>query len=406
MKKEILVSDKSIKKALKYIDSLNEKEYFEYAKGFVNEQPVIQMYILAFTKAEELNETIFDEIVSLSMIIWQSFKNECKEVPTISEEIIDRIEEESFNKDMEMGKSLGLDINDDELSSKLDKLNKKFNKEKISDPKEVLKLFEEEGLHDFPPTLLDNLSKMPQQNIDKYIFSEISDLEDDYEQHELVAMESFLRVIIKSFDTVVNHKPLMQVVKSQKNTTEIKKINPKVKNAYQVKITLNGIKPLIWRRLLVEGDILLDEFSETIQSAMGWDGYHLYDFYIDGLSYQLPNEDDFDSGDEDSSQTFLRDVVFKEKQKFIYTYDFGDSWEHTVLIEKILPLDNNKVYPLCIQGKRNCPPDDCGGIWGYQNFLKAIKDKNHPEHEELLEWAGGEFDPEEFDLDEINSYLF
>lgn len=406
MKKEILVSDKSIKKALKYIDSLNEKEYFEYAKGFVNEQPVIQMYILAFTKAEELNETIFDEIVSLSMIIWQSFKNECKEVPTISEEIIDRIEEESFNKDMEMGKSLGLDINDDELSSKLDKLNKKFNKEKISDPKEVLKLFEEEGLHDFLPTLLDNLSKMPQQNIDKYIFSEISDLEDDYEQHELVAMESFLRVIIKSFDTVVNHKPLMQVVKSQKNTTEIKKINPKVKNAYQVKITLNGIKPLIWRRLLVEGDILLDEFSETIQSAMGWDGYHLYDFYIDGLSYQLPNEDDFDSGDEDSSQTFLRDVVFKEKQKFIYTYDFGDSWEHTVLIEKILPLDNNKVYPLCIQGKRNCPPDDCGGIWGYQNFLKAIKDKNHPEHEELLEWAGGEFDPEEFDLDEINSYLF
>ena len=406
MKKEILVSDKSIKKAIKYINLLNEKEYFEYVKGFVNEQPVIQMYLMAFIKAEELSEAIFDEIVSLAMIIWQSFKNECKEVPTIIEEIIDRIDEESFNTEQNLGKSLGLDISDDELSSKLDKLDKQFNKEKISDPKEFLKLFEKEGLKDFLPTLLNNLSKMPQQNIDKYIFSEISDLEDDYKQHELTAMESILRVIIKSFDTVINHKPLMQVVKSQKNITNIKKSNPKVKNAYQIKISLNGIKPPIWRRVLVEDDISLDEFSEIIQSAMGWDGYHLYDFNIDGLSYQLSNEDDFDSGDEDSSQTLLRDVVFKENQKFIFTYDFGDNWEHTILIEKILPFDNNKNYPLCIKGKRNCPPDDCGGVWGYQNFLEAIKNKDHPEHEELLEWAGGEFYPEEFDLDEINSYLF
>lgn len=404
MKKEIIVSKNNINKAVKDINSLKDEEYFELEKEFVNEQPIIQLYISDFVKVNELSDDIINEIASFAMIIWQSFKNECSELPIIPEEIIDRIDEESYNNDIELENSLG--FTEDELSSKMEKLNKKIAKKSISNPKEFLKLLEEEGLQNFLPTLLNNFSNMPQQYIDEYIFSEIIDMEDDYEQNELANMESILRVIIKSFDTVINHKPIMQVVKSEKKKTGIKKSNPKVKNAYQVKISLDGIKPPIWRRVLVEDDISLDEFHEIILSTMGWDGYHLYDFRIGNLSYQVPHEDDFGMGDADSEQTLLSDIVYKEKQQFKYTYDFGDNWQHTIIIEKILPFDNNQDHPVCIKGKRNCPPEDCGGIWGYQEFLKAINDKNHPEHKEQLEWAGGEFDPEEFDLDEINSFLF
>jgi hypothetical protein len=94
-----------------------------------------------------------------------------------------------------------------------------------------------------------------------------------------------------------------------------------------------------------------------------------------------------------------------EKSKLLYEYDFGDSWEHELLVEKRLPLDEGKRYPVCLTGKRACPPEDCGGVWGYVSFLAAIHDPKHPEHEEMLEWIGGEFDPEVFDLDEINVAL-
>ena len=86
-------------------------------------------------------------------------------------------------------------------------------------------------------------------------------------------------------------------------------------------------------------------------------------------------------------------------------YDFGDSWEHELLVEKRLPLEAGKRYPVCLTGKRACPPEDCGGIWGYASLLEAIRDPEHPEHEEMLEWVGGEFDPEAFDLDEVNREL-
>ena len=145
---------------------------------------------------------------------------------------------------------------------------------------------------------------------------------------------------------------------------------------------------------------------------MGWHGWHLYSFCIGNSLYGDGDGDvDFDEDDFglmdciDSEKTMLSNVVYKNKQKFKYKYDFDDKWQHTILIEKILPFDDYQDYPVCIKGKRACPPEECGGIWGYKNFLEAISDKKHIEHEKLLEWAGGEFDPEEFDLDEINDFL-
>jgi len=197
----------------------------------------------------------------------------------------------------------------------------------------------------------------------------------------------------------------MQVVKSARDSTISNRSNQKETNVYQVKISLDGIKPPIWRRLLVENDITLDEFHEIILDVMGWEGAHLYSFDIDGFTYESNYDEEFFTGDYETEEILLSDVIKREKQKFKYTYDFGDNWQHTIIIEKILPFDNEQDYPFCIKGKRNCPPEDCGGIWGYQNFLKAISDKNNPEREELLDWLGDEYDPEEFDIDQINSFL-
>jgi hypothetical protein len=108
---------------------------------------------------------------------------------------------------------------------------------------------------------------------------------------------------------------------------------------------------------------------------------------------------------EDARRVTLATLVRGDECKFLYEYDFGDRWEHELLVEKMLPIDVGQRYPLCLTGKRACPPEDCGGIWGYAGFLEAVHDPKHPEHEEMLEWVGGEFDPDAFDLNEVNTEL-
>jgi hypothetical protein len=106
-----------------------------------------------------------------------------------------------------------------------------------------------------------------------------------------------------------------------------------------------------------------------------------------------------------SRKVKLSQLVTAEGEKFTYEYDFGDPWEHIILIEKILPPDPKQKLPICIKGKRACPPEDVGGVWGYDTFLEAISDTNHPDHEMYVDWLDEEFDPEVFDLDEINRVL-
>jgi hypothetical protein len=178
---------------------------------------------------------------------------------------------------------------------------------------------------------------------------------------------------------------------------------------YQLKVTLRGSKPPIWRRLLVSSEITLGQLHDVIQAAMGWEDAHLHIFNIDGEQYStpMPFDDSFlkEMGAKNDLRVKLGKLISTEGANFTYEYDFGDSWEHQILVEKILPPDPNQKTPVCIKGKRACPPEDVGGIWGYEAFLEAIKDPENPEAEELKEWYGGEFDPEAFDLDEINEYL-
>lgn len=167
---------------------------------------------------------------------------------------------------------------------------------------------------------------------------------------------------------------------------------------FQLKVTLRGSKPPIWRRLQVTSDTSLDDLHEILQVVMGWDNYHLYQFVIEEINYSRP---DFELETDDAEAVTLSQVVSEENQRFAYEYDFGDFWEHDVLVEKILPLEPGQQYPLCLAGKRACPPEDCGGVWGYADLLDILQDPNHPEYEEMMVWLSGKFD-----LDAINQMLW
>lgn len=185
------------------------------------------------------------------------------------------------------------------------------------------------------------------------------------------------------------------------------------KNLYQLKVTLARVQPEIWRRIQTP-DCTLDRLHELIQTSMGWTNSHLHDFDIGGQRYGDPElmcEDFHQRNYRDSRITLLSMVLPEDHQRvsFRYVYDFGDSWEHEVVFEGCPQAVEGQRYPLCVEGMRACPPEDVGGTIGYREFLEAIEpnrsesledldDLDQPgDREEHLEWAGGWFDPEEFD---------
>jgi len=170
---------------------------------------------------------------------------------------------------------------------------------------------------------------------------------------------------------------------------------------YQLKITLRDSKPPIWRQVLVDGSINLYELHEIIQIAMGWTDSHLHQFIIDEEYYIIPDPYAIRPL-KDERRFRLNQITSEVKTEFIYEYDFGDSWEHQILVEKIFNPDSDILYPVCIKGKRACPPEDVGGVWGYEELLEAMGDSDNPRHQDILEWWGESFDPETFDLEEIN----
>jgi len=179
---------------------------------------------------------------------------------------------------------------------------------------------------------------------------------------------------------------------------------PSKTQIYQIKVTLDESKPPIWRRILVPGDVTLEKLHYVLQAAMGWTNFHLHQFTVGQTCFGVPHPDyGFEMRDE--RRVKLSQIAPGEGFKFRYEYDFGDSWLHNLLVEKVLDPEPGQQYPVCIKGKRACPPEDVGGIWTYDTFLKAIRDPDHPEHGMYLEWVGGEFDPEAFDLDETNEIL-
>lgn len=173
-------------------------------------------------------------------------------------------------------------------------------------------------------------------------------------------------------------------------------------SVFQIKVSLAHIRPPVWRRLLVPADIPLGRLHPVIQTAMGWEDYHMHIFTTPAGDFGQP---DAELGYKDERKIPLYAVAPAIGDKIDYTYDFGDDWVHHIQIEKILPRVPDTTYPRCVTGRRSCPPEDCGGPWGYGEFLAAITDPEHDQHQELTEWGGGSFDPDHFNLDEINQLL-
>ena len=178
----------------------------------------------------------------------------------------------------------------------------------------------------------------------------------------------------------------------------------KLKFIYQLRITLVGVEPEIWRTVLVPSSIKLPKLHTVIQVAMGWLDSHLHVFNGNGESYGEPDEYD-ELGIKDEKSVQMSKLLSSEGDKIVYEYDFGDGWQHDVILEKILPFDTVAKMPLCIDGERACPPEDCGGVYGYRNLLEIITDPDHEEFESMNEWLGDGFASEAFNLAETNELL-
>jgi hypothetical protein len=181
-------------------------------------------------------------------------------------------------------------------------------------------------------------------------------------------------------------------------------------NIYHLKVVLAGMEPLIWRRLRLPGDANLGWLHAVLQIALGWTNSHLHHFLTSDARYTDPhcNEDvGLESEpDRDERKATLAQIAPGEGAQFGYEYDFGDSWEHHITVEKILPPDAAAgTAALCLDGARACPPEDCGGIWGYQDLLKILKNPKHPEHKSMKDWLGRSFDPIAFDVANVNLWL-
>jgi hypothetical protein len=179
-----------------------------------------------------------------------------------------------------------------------------------------------------------------------------------------------------------------------------------VDSILQVKISLLGSsKPPVWRRLLIPADIRLDRLHGVIQAAMGWEDYHMHVFSDGSCEYGLAPE----LGHRDERKATLGRLLKQEGERIRYTYDFGDDWEHEIVVEKVLAAEPGVRYPICVAGKGACPPEDCGGVWGYEHLREVLTDPADEEHGEMLEWLGlqtsAEFDPARFNVDEVNSAL-
>ena len=177
---------------------------------------------------------------------------------------------------------------------------------------------------------------------------------------------------------------------------------------YQIQIVLRGSKPKIWRRILIPSDFPLFDLHEVIQISMGWKNSHLHQFEKDNTYYILKTEGDafWDERNKiDYKGLKVSDLLTKKHDKITYQYDFGDRWEHDIFLEELVEVDPKIIYPFCVDGKMSCPPEDCGGIHGYNEIMAILKNPEHKYYENYKDWLDEDFDPEYFNKDEVNKKL-
>jgi hypothetical protein len=172
---------------------------------------------------------------------------------------------------------------------------------------------------------------------------------------------------------------------------------------FTLRVTLDDVKPLVWRRILVPGSVRLDKLHRMLQAAMGWQDYHLHSFEIGHARFGM-QFDDFPEGELDEKAVLVLRAI-GDVRRLSYEYDFGDSWGHDVVVESLSRSPVGLKFGVCVNGQNACPPEDCGGPSGYADLLEVLADPTHDEHEHMSSWVGGPFDPAEFDLASANARL-
>lgn len=167
---------------------------------------------------------------------------------------------------------------------------------------------------------------------------------------------------------------------------------------HRLRIELRDVKPTIWRRIEVPSTYTFWDLHCAIQEAMGWFDSHLHDFRVGPRRDVVVSTDDEDMpGALVEWETPISDHLAKKGDRALYTYDFGDDWRHDISVVAIAPQAAGAKYPVCVDGRRACPPEDCGGPWGYADMIAALADPMDVQHQEMRDWAGADFDPEKFD---------
>jgi hypothetical protein len=170
----------------------------------------------------------------------------------------------------------------------------------------------------------------------------------------------------------------------------------------QLKVTLAEVEPPVWRRVLVSADMSLAKLHDALQDAMGWTNSHLHCFEIEGRRIGMVGVEEDSPELEDERRVRVSGVLPKKGSKLVYRYDYGDDWEHVIEVEEVTARDRRLAYPLCIAGARACPPEDCGGPGAYEDLLGVLASPKHDDHDEMLTWVGGHFDPDSFDANAVN----
>lgn len=173
---------------------------------------------------------------------------------------------------------------------------------------------------------------------------------------------------------------------------------------YELKITLQDTRPPVWRRFSAPGDVSLIRLHGHLQRIMGWTNAHMHQFIAEGWHFGTPDPD-FPRPTQTGKNVPLNQVLRKPNDRFVYEYDFGDGWQHEIVLERVVAAEPDRLYPYVMDGARACPPEDCGGIAGYQRLLEALASSKHPDHGAVLAWVGGSYDPTAFDPDAMNGLL-
>ena len=181
---------------------------------------------------------------------------------------------------------------------------------------------------------------------------------------------------------------------------QVKRRQPKV---YEIRISLRGTEPLVWRKVLIHEFVDLSDLHMLIQMVMGWENRHLYSFTIN--EQKFTDEDSALEINQNETEGVSLNEVLGDSKEFSYTYDFGDGWQHHLEITEVLDHDPRMQYPACIGGENACPPEDCGGPPGFDNFKTVIAGKDSPEKNDLLAWVGGYYNPSTFDPNFVNKRL-